>query len=66
MSFVVGFDPLSDAITGTGSYESALIRFVACVVFCMAGGAFVGAVLDQSPEPTSDSVDSSSPADAGR
>ncbi len=49
LSLVVGWGPLTDAVTGSGSYESALMRFVACVVVSVAGAAFVGAVLDQSP-----------------
>lgn len=49
LSILVGWDPLNDAVTGTGPFEDAVVRFVACVVICVGGAAFVGAVLDQSP-----------------
>ena len=48
-SLAVGFGPLSDAIQGNGSFESAIGRFVACVVVCVGAAAVLGHLLDSAP-----------------
>ena len=45
-SLAVGFGPLTDAIYGHGSFESAMGRFVACVAVCVVASTAVGHLLD--------------------
>lgn len=46
MSVIVGFGPLRDAFQGNGSFESAMIRFLACVVACLIGASILGRMVD--------------------
>lgn len=48
-SLVVGFGPLSDAFQGHGSFESAIVRFLACVTVSVCGAMVVGRLLDSAP-----------------
>ncbi|MEM9655826.1 MAG: hypothetical protein AAGA65_27315 [Actinomycetota bacterium] len=51
-SLVVGFDPLRDAFQGNGSFENAVLRFLACVAVCVIGAGTIGRLIDAStPNP---------------
>ncbi len=46
---IVGYGPLRDAMGGTGSFEDAMLRFVACVVVCVAAASIIGRLLESAP-----------------
>lgn len=45
-SLVVGFDPLRDAFQGNGSFENAILRFLACAAVCVIGASTIGRLID--------------------
>ena len=47
-SLVVGFSPLLDAIQGNGPFESAMLRFLACVAVSVGAAAIIGRMLDSA------------------
>jgi len=60
---VLGYGPLRDAIGGTGPFEDAMLRFVACVLVCVAGASIIGRILESAPpadEPAPGEVETSS------
>lgn len=48
-SLIVGFAPLLDAIQGNGPFESAMLRFLACVAVSVGAAAIIGRILDSAP-----------------
>lgn len=46
---IVGFGPLRDAAQGNGPFEEAMLRFVACVLFCLLAASLIGRLLDSVP-----------------
>ncbi len=48
-SLIVGFSPLLDAIQGNGPFESAMLRFLACIAVCVVAAATIGRLLDNAP-----------------
>lgn len=48
-SLIVGFSPLLDAIQGNGSFENAMLRFLACIAVCVVAAAVIGRLLDSAP-----------------
>lgn len=50
-SIVVGFSPLRDAAQGNGSFENAMMRFLACFVVCVLAASIIGRILDGAPPP---------------
>ncbi len=65
---IVGYGPLRDAMGGTGAFEDAMVRFVACVLVCVAAASIVGRLLESAPpaeEPAKDEAEAT-PAAAGR
>lgn len=48
-SLIVGFSPLLDAIQGNGSFENAMLRFLACIAVCVVAAAVLGRLLDSAP-----------------
>lgn len=57
VSLVVGFAPLSDAVSGNGSFETAMVRFVACLVVCSAAGSVLGRLIDNAPPPPDEELE---------
>lgn len=52
-SLFVGFDPLRDAFLGNGSFEGAVVRYLACVAVCVVGAGTIGRLIDASaPDPS--------------
>ncbi|MGB5755959.1 MAG: hypothetical protein WBM50_03515 [Acidimicrobiales bacterium] len=48
-SLVVGFSPLLDAIRGNGTFENAMLRYLACLAVCVVAAAVLGRMLDSAP-----------------
>ena len=48
-SLIVGFSPLLDAIQGNGTFESALLRYLACLAVCVVAATILGRMLDSAP-----------------
>lgn len=48
-SLIVGYSPLLDAIQGNGSFENAMLRFLACIAVCVVAAAVIGRLLDSAP-----------------
>lgn len=57
---VVGFGPLQDAAQGNGPFEDAMLRFLACVLFCLLAASLIGRLLD-SVAPLGDDRDGADP-----
>lgn len=55
--FILGFDPLRDAAQGNGPFEDAMVRFVACLLACVAAASIIGRLLDNAPPPDDDEED---------
>lgn len=69
---VLGFGALQDAVQGNGAFEDAMIRFVACLLVCVAAASVIGRLLDSAP-PEGDEAGSANgnepagqPGEAGR
>lgn len=62
-SLVVGFDPLRDAFQGNGSFENAILRFLACVAVCVLGAGTIGRLIDASAAQDGDPEDGALDAD---
>ncbi|MEM7272273.1 MAG: hypothetical protein AAF547_04255 [Actinomycetota bacterium] len=62
-SLIVGFDPLRDAAVGNGSFESAVLRFLACVAVCTVGAGTLGRLIDASAPPFTNAGPTSSSGD---
>ncbi len=56
---ILGYGPLRDAIGGSGPFEDAMIRFVACVLACVAAASVIGRILESAPP-----ADEPAPAEA--
>jgi len=56
---IIGFSPLSDALTGNGPFENAIARFVACVAFSVTAAAIIGRLLESAPPPEEGPVETS-------
>lgn len=58
-SLIVGFSPLLDAIQGNGPFESAMLRYLACLAVCVVAATIIGKMLDSVPseEPDLDGAD---------
>ncbi len=48
-SLIVGFSPLLDAIQGNGTFENAMLRFLACLAVCVVAATVLGRMLDSAP-----------------
>ena len=46
---ILGLGPLGDAVRGVGPFETAMVRFLACVLVCVAAASIVGRILDGAP-----------------
>jgi len=56
----LGYGPLRDAIGGAGPFEDAMLRFVACVLVCVAAASIIGRILESAPpadEPAPEEAD---------
>lgn len=62
--FILGFGPLSDAVQGVGPFEDAMVRFLACILVCVAAASILGRILESAP-PADEAVDGES-ASTGR
>lgn len=60
---VLGFDPLRDAAQGNGAFEDAMIRFVACLLVCVAAASVIGRLLDSAPPEEVDAEQETEVAD---
>jgi len=60
---VLGSGPLRHAVQGTGPFEDAMLRFLACILVCVAAASFIGRILDSAPPARDDAeVDAGSVA----
>lgn len=68
--FVLGFGPLRDAVQGNGPFEEAMLRFVACLLVCVAAASVLGRLLDNAegdePEARPDEPERRASVDDGR
>ncbi|MGI9596584.1 MAG: hypothetical protein ACR2QK_10510 [Acidimicrobiales bacterium] len=48
-SLIVGFPPLLDAIQGNGTFENAMLRFLACLAVCVVAASVLGRMMDNAP-----------------
>lgn len=62
--FILGFGPLRDAVQGVGPFEDAMVRFLACILVCVAAASILGRILESAP-PAEESNDSADAGDAG-
>jgi hypothetical protein len=47
-SLIVGSGPLLDALNGNGPFESAMLRYLACLGVCVVAAATLGRMLDNA------------------
>lgn len=48
-SLIIGYSPLLDAIQGNGSFENAMLRFLACVAVSVGASTVIGRMLNVPP-----------------
>lgn len=58
---ILGFGPLRDAVGGTGPFEDAMVRFLACVLVCVAAASFIGRILESAPPAAASTSDDGRP-----
>lgn len=54
---IVGFDPLRDAVRGYGPFDTAMLRFLACVLVCVTAASLIGRLIDSVPRDDDSSDD---------
>lgn len=50
-SLVLGFRPLSDALSGSGPFEHAVGRFLICIAVSIGAALTLGRLIDGAPPP---------------
>ncbi len=68
-SLIVGAAPLLDALNGNGPFESAMLRYLACLAVCVVAAATLGRMLDSAQANAASKTDGSSgdsATDSGR
>lgn len=56
-SLIVGSGPLLDALNGNGSFENAMLRYLACLAVCVIAAAMLGRMLDSAQFNNSDDAE---------